>query len=112
MLDAGVRTGDSVRGDDSTLDRLCQVLSDLPLAIELAVARSSILSPADMIRDLARVIDTSPGASRANREPDTAAVAAVGVVAWAVDALSPDAAVLFRRSAVFPGGFTMDARGW
>ena len=31
------------------------------------------------------------------------------VVAWAVRALSPEAALLFRRCAIYPGGFTMAA---
>jgi len=91
------------RADDESVGRLCQLLSDVPLAIELAAARSSILSPTDMIRDLTTVTTTLPSSRRS--EPGDV----VDVVAWAVRALSPDAALLFRRGAVFPGGFTMDA---
>ena len=95
--------------DDAVVDRLCQVLSDVPLAIELAAARSSILSPTDMIRDLTAVTATIPKTSATARWADTGAHSVVDVVAWAVGALSPDAVKEFRRCAVFPGGFTMDA---
>ena len=44
--------------DETAVDRLCQLLSDIPLAVELAAARSSILSPADMVGDLTTVTDS------------------------------------------------------
>jgi predicted ATPase/DNA-binding SARP family transcriptional activator len=94
----------TVTGDDPTVERLCHALSDVPLAIELAAARSPILSPADMIRGLDAVTTTSTGSGV--RAPQGSVV---DVVAWAADALSPAARLLFRRCAVFPAGFTMDA---
>jgi DNA-binding SARP family transcriptional activator/predicted ATPase len=96
------------RSDDDAVDQLCQVLSDVPLALELAAARATILSPTDMIRDLTAVTATTLRTARTRRsEPGGSGV--LDVVAWAVRALSPDAALLFRRCAIFPGGFTMGA---
>jgi hypothetical protein len=59
-----------------------------------------------MINDLSPVIATTPRTARPRwSEPG----GVVDVVAWAVRALSPAAAMVFRRCAVFPAGFTMDA---
>jgi len=93
--------------DDNTIGRLCQVLSDVPLAVELAAARSSILSPADMIGDLTTVTAAAPRTTRTRWSEPGGGV--VDIVSWAVRALSPGAVMLFRRCAVFPGGFTMPA---
>ena len=95
--------------DDSIIDRLCHLLGDVPLAIELAAARSSILSPAEMVRDLAAVTVRPFSTARTARWRNTGAQDVVEVVAWAVHALSADATCVFRRCAIFPGGFTMAA---
>ena len=60
---ARTKQGRSPDSDDAGVDELCRALSDVPLAIELAAARSSILSPADMVRDLA-TITSSPAPRR------------------------------------------------
>jgi DNA-binding SARP family transcriptional activator/predicted ATPase len=88
--------------DDDAVDRLCGALSDVPLAIELAAARSMILSPSDMLRNLQAVIE-APSPDRSVQG------SVVDVVAWAAHALSRDAELLFRRCAVFPDGFTLEA---
>ncbi len=92
--------------DDGTVDRLCQVLSDVPLAIELAAARSAILSPSDMLDDLKAVTTASPIKVRAIHWRSTTTSDVIDVVAWAVQALSRDAITLLRRCSIFPGGFT------
>ena len=88
--------------DDGSVDHLCRALSDVPLAIELAAARSMILSPLDMLRNLQTVID-APSRDRSLQG------GVVDVVVWAAGALTPDAVLLFRRCAVFPDGFTLEA---
>jgi predicted ATPase/DNA-binding SARP family transcriptional activator len=95
--------------DRETVDRLCQALSDLPLAIELAAARSAILSPSDMLRDLAVITAGAARTPPKARWVDDGSSRMLDVVAWAVRALSPHAAVVFRRCSIFPGGFTLDA---
>ena len=97
------------RDDDEAVGGLCQVLSDVPLAVELAAARSSILSPNDMIRDLTTITAATPKTGSTRWSEPGSGEGVLDVVAWAVRALSPAAALLFRRCAMFPGGFTMGA---
>ena len=97
------------RPDDAVVDRLCHLLGDIPLGIELAAARSSVLTPDDMIRDLSTVTFPAITGPPSARWRDTGADGLVDVVAWAATALSDDADMVFRRCAVFPGGFTMEA---
>jgi predicted ATPase/DNA-binding SARP family transcriptional activator len=93
--------------DDAAVGQLCRVLSDVPLAVELAAARSTILSPLDMVRDLTTITAATPITTRGRTGAGGGGV--LGIVAWAVEALSPGATILFRRCAVFSSGFTMDA---
>ena len=96
--------------DDADIGRLCAALSDLPLAIELAAARASILSPDDIMAELEPFSRVPRTSTRDNDRFDhDHGEHALDVVAWAVGALSPVALVLFRRCAMFPAGFTMAA---
>ncbi|MDQ3654458.1 MAG: helix-turn-helix domain-containing protein, partial [Chloroflexota bacterium] len=89
-----------------TIAELCARLDGLPLAIELAAARSRLLSPQAM---LGRLTDrlallTGGGADRPARLQTMR-----GALAWSFDHLGPEEQVLFRRLSVFVGGCTLDA---
>lgn len=94
--------------EDNTeaVTEICRRLDGLPLAIELAAARIRALSPAeilDSLHDQFRML--TGGARTAVRRQQTLRAS----VDWSHDLLSEPEQVLFRRLAVFFGGFDIDA---
>lgn len=89
-----------------TVTEICRRLDGLPLAIELAAARVRALSPTeilDSLRDTFRLL--TGGARTAVRRQQTLRAS----VDWSHALLSESEQVLFRRLAVFFGGFDVDA---
>jgi non-specific serine/threonine protein kinase len=85
---------------------ICRRLDGLPLAIELAAARSKALPPAALLERLTSRLQTLTGGARdASPRPQTLRA----TVAWSYDLLTPAEQALFRRLAVFVGGCTLDA---
>ena len=85
---------------------ICRRLDGLPLAIELAAARVRALSPTeilDSLHDQFRLL--TGGARTAVRRQQTLRAS----VDWSHALLSEPEQVLFRRLAVFFGGFDLDA---
>jgi non-specific serine/threonine protein kinase len=85
---------------------ICRRLGGLPLAIELAAARSKVLPPAALRTRLASSLDilTGGAADRPARHRTMRAA-----VSWSYDLLGPREQALFRRLSVFAGGFSFDA---
>jgi len=76
-------------------------LDGLPLAIELAAARSRLLTPDAMLKRLTRRLDLLQGAMRDLPERQQTLR---GAIAWSHDLLSPPERRLFARFSVFVGG--------
>jgi predicted ATPase/DNA-binding CsgD family transcriptional regulator len=85
---------------------ICRAVDGLPLAIELAAARMTILSP-DVV--LAQVCDRLSLLSDGPRDAPTRQQTMEATIGWSYDLLTPDEQALCRRLAVFTGGFTLDA---
>ncbi|ARF52888.1 BTAD domain-containing putative transcriptional regulator [Streptomyces gilvosporeus] len=96
-----VRRGFSA--DPGVVRRICAALDDLPLAIELAAARSRTLG----IDDLAgRLDDLLAVGARVNRTAEERHRTLRSVVAWSWDLLSEPEQRAARRFTVFAGGAT------
>jgi len=90
---------------DETVIALCAALDNLPLAVELAAARTDVLSPAQILDRLERRLDLFRGARDADARQQTLRAA----IHWSHELLDEDEQRLFARLAVFAGGCTLDA---
>jgi predicted ATPase len=98
---AGTRLGPESLPD---VVRLCRALDGLPLALELAAARTSLLSPgriADRIDDRFSLLTTGGRTAPPRQRTLLAAVE------WSYDLLSAKEQVLLRRLSVFAGDFDL-----
>ncbi|MDQ3548888.1 MAG: AAA family ATPase [Chloroflexota bacterium] len=85
---------------------ICRQLDGLPLAIELAAARSRILSPRGILDRLEQPLALlAAGASDLPERQQTIRA----TIQWSYDLLDPAEQILFARLSVFAGGWTLDA---
>jgi predicted ATPase/class 3 adenylate cyclase len=84
---------------------LCRRLDNLPLAVELATARTSVLSPAQILERLSQRLDLLKGGRDAESRQQTLRA----TIEWSHDLLTKDEQRLFARLAVFAGGCTLEA---
>jgi predicted ATPase/DNA-binding NarL/FixJ family response regulator len=103
MINPGFRLSDE---NAQAVARLCVHLDGLPLAIELAAARTQLLSPQMLLARLEQRLTLLHWEAQdlpARQHTLRAAIA------WSYDLLAHDEQVLFRRLGIFVGGFTLEA---
>ena len=84
---------------------LCRRLDGMPLALELAAARTAVLEPAEIVGRLGNALSMLGGGSDGVTRRQTLR----GTLEWSHDLLTEPERVLLRRLSVFSGGFTLDA---
>ena len=85
---------------------ICSRLDGLPLAIELAAARIRVLTPQAMLDRIERPLALLSGSGAGVPERQRTLR---GAIAWSHDLLSVEERALFRRLAVFAGGWAIEA---
>ncbi|HZU76771.1 MAG TPA: AAA family ATPase, partial [Dehalococcoidia bacterium] len=91
------------------LSAICRRLDGLPLAIELAAARSKVLPPSALLALLAHPLPLLTGGPRnLPRHQQTLR----DTIAWSYALLTPIEQALFRRLAAFAGGCILEAAAW
>jgi non-specific serine/threonine protein kinase len=85
---------------------ICRRLDGLPLAIELAAARTKILSPPAL---LVRLSDMSHILTEGPRDAPQRLQTMAAAIAWSYELLSESEQRFFRQMSIFPGGFGIDA---
>jgi tetratricopeptide (TPR) repeat protein len=91
---------------DATVEEICRRLDDLPLAIELAAARTKLLPPERLLGrlDSALALLTTGARDAPERQQTLRAT-----IEWSYDLLDPSARELFARVSVFSGAFSVEA---
>jgi predicted ATPase/class 3 adenylate cyclase/DNA-binding CsgD family transcriptional regulator len=106
----------------TTVAEICRRLDGLPLAVELAAARIRIFSPESMLTRLGGTDGAAGGPSSEQHGHARLQLLTGGsvdlpdrqrtlrnTIAWSYDLLSPEEQSLFRRLAMFTGGFTLES---
>jgi predicted ATPase len=89
-----------------SIAEICRRLDGLPLALELAAARSTVLPPQAL---LARLVRRLPLLTYGARDVPPRQQTLRNTIGWSYDLLDESDKELFRRLSVFIGGFTLEA---
>jgi predicted ATPase len=90
----------------ATVAEICRRLDGIPLAVELAAARVTIMSPADIAARLDQRFQLLTGGRRSAAERHQTLR---GAIEWSYEMLEPRERALFERLSVFPGSFDAEA---
>jgi predicted ATPase/class 3 adenylate cyclase len=87
------------------IDEICARLDDLPLALELAAARTSLLTTDQLLDRLGSRLDLLRGGRDAELRQQTLRA----TIEWSYDLLAPEEQKLLAALSVFRGGWTLEA---
>ncbi|CAA9443199.1 MAG: hypothetical protein AVDCRST_MAG01-01-3849, partial [uncultured Rubrobacteraceae bacterium] len=92
------------RENAAAVAAICWRLAGLPLALELAAAKTRFLDPASLLSRLDRALSTAWGRDLPERQRTMRAT-----LDWSHELLSEPERALFRCVSIFSGGFTLEA---
>jgi predicted ATPase/class 3 adenylate cyclase len=90
---------------NGAVSELCARLDHLPLALELAAARTVVFSPEQLLKRLSHRLDLLRG----GRDADPRQQTLRATIEWSYDLLEKEEQRLFRALAVFAGGSVFEA---
>ena len=90
---------------DGAVAEICHRLDDLPLAVELAAARISVLSPAQILDRIAARLDMFSGGRDALARQRTLRT----TIEWSYELLNEEEKSVFARLSVFRGGCSLES---
>ena len=96
--------GVEVDGDEAARE-LCERLDNLPLALELAVARTKLFSTEQLLGRVGQRLDLFKG----GRDADPRQRTLRATIEWSYELLTPEEQQLFARLSVFAGGCEYEA---
>ena len=100
-----VRRARALDTADDAIVEICARLDGLPLAIELAAARTRLLSPAAILERLGRRLDLLTGGPR---DAPARQLTLRAALEWSHDLLEEPERAVFAQLAVFAGGWSLD----
>ncbi len=104
FLDRARALGSAIEESDAILE-LCSRLDNLPLALELAAARTVVFSPEQLVERLSQRLDLL----KAGRDADPRQQTLRATIEWSYDLLEPEEQQLFRALSVFAGSCTYES---
>jgi len=102
---ARARAVDPSFAASEAVGELCLRLDELPLALELAAARTALLSPKQLLERLSERLDLLKG----ERDADPRQQTLRATIEWSCDLLTEQEQELFARLSVFAGGCSYEA---
>jgi predicted ATPase/class 3 adenylate cyclase len=102
---ARARALDPEFAGNGAVGELCSRLDHLPLALELAAARTPLFTPEQLVERLSHRLDLL----RAGHDADPRQQSLRATIEWSYDLLDSDEQRLFRYVSVFAGGSTFEA---
>jgi len=96
---------DAAFSPSPAVNELCDRLENLPLALELAAARTTLFTPSQLLERLSQRLDLLKG----SRDVDPRQQTLRATLEWSYELLRDDELDLFTRLSVFAGGCTFAA---
>ena len=105
LFSARARAVQPAFAPDEHLDELCGRLDDLPLALELAAARTAVLTTEQLLERLGSRLDLLRG----GRDAEVRQRTLRATIEWSYELLAPEEQQTLAALSVFRGGWTVEA---